>query len=956
MANPMYRALDWAMVRTPLLPARGHQELDAEDPVVRQALAVGAGDLVPALEKSSADPKARDKVAAKLARYLIRMSTRSTPYGMFAGVGLTGWGDRTDLALTDERPRTRTRPDMGWLLELVAEQEARPEVRQSLRWWANPTAIVHADRVFLAERASPGESAKLAPVTLRATGAVKKALAAARTPIPYGDLVDELVASTGAPTDKVEWLLTTLWEQSVLITDLRPGPTCVEPTQHVADRLDLDTGTALRDLLAELHKWDELSAEEAAAAYPKLLAAARSLHEGTSKSPLQTDMASPFGEGTLNRSVAADAAKAAELLLRMSPAPLGPRTMHEFRERFVYRYGTDRDVPLLELIHPEIGIGLPKSPGQRPPNERRDNLLRKLAVEAIRNRRMIVELDDTMIATLETWDPANAPDSVDVTVFVVAESTAAIDRGDFQVVVGPNVGAQAAGRTLGRFTDLLGEPAREALLAVDEAERRPDVCRAEVTYLPLRDRLINVTIRPQLRERELPVNVVPGTAHVPLDELVVGVRKDRIVLWWPARDVEVVPSTWHMLNTANGNGLVRFLEELARSGTAQMSSFDWGPATQFPFLPRVQCGRIVLAPASWRLSSVDELADWDLPRHVYLAQGDNRLLIDLHDPEQVKQLSGKQIVLEEALPALEHAWLDGPTGGHLAEIVVPLVLARPERPTLERKRHSVSDADRMRMPGDDWFFLKLYHLPSYEDDLLAWPLRELRDRLGGLADNWFFMRYVDPDPHLRIRWHGDPDRLLGELAPEVMRWAAGLVRDGYCHRFMIDTYEREVERYGGVTQMPLAEGVFGADSDAVVDLLHLVKTDQLTMDRSLLAANTVDDLLSCLGFEPGDRAELYRTGTVDRNATGKAYRELKGDLITALTDPTWLDPRAVEILARRRARIAALGGEFDLKLARSYVHMHCNRLLACGHPPEQNVLGLLARTRETLAHIKKAKP
>ena len=54
------------------------------------------------------------------------MSTRPTPYGMFAAVGLAEPGAATDLTDRRARARTRTRPDMAWLLGFVAALEERP--------------------------------------------------------------------------------------------------------------------------------------------------------------------------------------------------------------------------------------------------------------------------------------------------------------------------------------------------------------------------------------------------------------------------------------------------------------------------------------------------------------------------------------------------------------------------------------------------------------------------------------------------------------------------------------------------------------------------------------------------------------------------------------------------------------------------------------------------------------
>ena len=64
----------------------------------------------------------------------------------------------------------------------------------------------------------------------------------------------------------------------------------------------------------------------------------------------------------------------------------------------------------------------------------------------------------------------SAPVSLDIAVFVLAGSAAAIDAGDFELLIGPNLGAQEAGRNLGRFADLLGAAGSAALAAVAAAD------------------------------------------------------------------------------------------------------------------------------------------------------------------------------------------------------------------------------------------------------------------------------------------------------------------------------------------------------------------------------------------------------------------------------------------------------------------------------------------------------
>ena len=972
----MFRPLDWVMVRTPLLPVEAFldpptaiapgTELPA-DPRIQRALAVGAGDLFRALDKPPTTEKARRRMHGSLQRYLIRMSTRPTPYGTFAGVAVAHWSATTDLSMTTGPARIRTRPDMGWLIELVAELEQRPEVRAGLRWYINPAASLHADRLFLTERAvltDPAEASR--GVNLRATPVVRAALEAARKPVPYDELLGVLAAG-GAPRDKVAGLLQQLWEQTVLLTDLRPPVTIADPARYVADRLSPipaahAEAAALTELLDDIADWDRLDVDHAAAEYPKLVAKANGLRDTATQ--FQTDMAIPV-EGGISREVATQSARLAELLLRLSPYA-GASSLDGYRQVFEERYGRDREVPLLELLDPELGIGFPQRPERREPSDQqklRDQKLVDLAISAIKDGRSVVELDDATLDALTLGVPRSV-DSLDLSVFVLAGSAADVDAGDFKLVVGPNLGGGAAGRVLGRFADLVGaEPLRAAAEA--EAEVNPAVLRAEVSYLARQVRAANVTIRPLVREREIALTTTPGRHQLPPGEVVVGVRDGRFVIRWVGDGREVLPCAGHMLNTTGAPEIVRFLEQVYYDGRLGNVGFDWGSAAGFEFLPRMQRGRLVLSPAMWRLEPVD-LAEfqawrerWQVPRYVYLAEKDNRLLLDLDNPAHVDQLRDQvrdRAVLHEALPAPGDAWVSGPEGSYLSELVVPLVLAEPAPPPARRSTVRRTDSTRrLRPPGSDWLFAKLHHVPAYEDDLIASAIRDFgaQAMADGTADSWFFLRFVDPDPQLRVRWHGDPEVLTEKLAPRLLSWGKGLVDAGYCKSFGLDTYDQEVERYGGPAGIELAEQLFHADSELVADLLHLRRG----LDMSLLGVYTVDTLLAVLGFDAAERERLCRLGVQDRKATAEEFRKQQKALRDVLGDKSWLPEQARSTVAVWSDRIVGIARELATaelstsveELAQSYVHMHCNRLLGCGHPPEQRVRGLLVRTREGLA-------
>jgi lantibiotic biosynthesis protein len=1033
-AGPLYRPMGHLVVRAPLLPVDACRALARPGPAlprwegsgaVRDALAVASPSLLAALDRTRPGDPGRARLEGKLLRYLIRMSTRPTPFGLFAGVGVARWADRTDLALAG-RPRTRTRLDMEWLLRLALRLEADPQVRRHLCLFANTAAFERAGRIQLSEQAPTGSGAGAGTVSVRATGAVRHTLAAARRPIPYADLAASLLAAVpGATPERVDKLIAQLCAATLLLSDLRPPMTSSDPSAWVAGRLSAaasraegrtrgrdgdavrvrDQADQLAALAAEAAALDRSRAGEVA---PGLAGLAGRMEGGGARSLVQVDARLDLRGAGLHPAVGLAAAEAAELLLRMTPLPDGPPHLATYRRAFLGRYGPDRLVPLLELLDPRFGLGPlgPATGAARPAAAgSRSQLLLDLACRALRDRQPVLELDEELAGRLTTFvpGPETAPGTLELYVGVAAASAAAIDRGDFTVVVGHGAGVSPAGRNLGRFADLLTPADRLAVAATGRAAHpaRPGVVVAELAYLPRRLRQANVAVRPAQHDVELTVGTSPGVPQertIPLDELAVGVRDGRLRVWWPAGGAEVEVAAGHMLNPAEAPAVCRFLAEAGRDGRAQLGGFSWGPAAGFPFLPRVQSGRVVLRPASWRLDPAVLAAPtsaglrrwrdhWEVPRQVQLGSGDRRLLLDLDDPSQAGQVRdelgrGRPVVLHEAVPGPDDAWLAGPGGRYLTELVVPLVLAAPGPPpgaadgqVARAPSAPVARDGRLRPPGSEWLYLKLYGSREDEDELLAGPVRELAEAAvhDGLASGWFFLRYGDPDPHLRLRFRGEPGRLLGGLLPRLCEWAGGLVAGGACDRFAVDTYEREVERYGGPEGVAAAEELFAADSRCVAGLLGCLRGG-LGLDRVGLAVVTTDDLLDTLGLDPHRRLGWYGRRVADRRPSGPDHRRRKAALRPLLADPRQLAsvPGGGEVLghlAERRSALAPvarrlgepapahqLGGRALEDLAASFVHLHCNRLLGPDPVSERLVLGLLLRARESLERAPLPRP
>jgi thiopeptide-type bacteriocin biosynthesis protein len=190
-----------------------------------------------------------------------------------------------------------------------------------------------------------------------------------------------------------------------------------------------------------------------------------------------------------------------------------------------------------------------------------------------------------------------------------------------------------------------------------------------------------------------------------------------------------------------------------------------------------------------------------------------------------------------------------------------------------------------------------------------------------------------------------------------------LLRDRTIWRLQIDTYEREIERYGGAEGMLLAERLFFVDSEAVLEIIELLSGDDGARARSRLALVGIDRLFDefCLAL-PEKRAIVARLRDAMARDLGAdkslrisladKFRAERRELERLLegSAESEAERAGLEILARRSQRIApiaadlralaAAGGVTDElpALISSFAHMFINRLMRSQHQRQEYVL------------------
>lgn len=159
--------------------------------------------------------------------------------------------------------------------------------------------------------------------------------------------------------------------------------------------------------------------------------------------------------------------------------------------------------------------------------------------------------------------------------------------------------------------------------------------------------------------------------------------------------------------------------------------------------------------------------------------------------------------------------------------------------------------------GDEWSYFKIYTGYKTADLILTEAVKPLLETLfyDKIIDKWFFIRYSDPDFHLRLRFKLYDTSLLGELVLRINRAIKPYIENRLVAKFQTDTYARELERYGENT-IEYAETIFYYDSNMTIHFLDMIEGDEGERIRWLFAIKAVDELLNDFKYSENQKLEL----------------------------------------------------------------------------------------------------
>ena len=841
-----------------------------------------------------------------------------------------------------------------------------------------------------------------------ATAPVRRVIELCKSGQTFSNLISSLVKEFKVTEQKAEKLCHELCDLTILISELQHPITLENPTAYIQSILQASSSKKelaqkLLTVLNSVQSWDA-DGIRTLDSYEKMVQEICAIFTSQSKDVVQVDTAIDLEGRQISHLVAQQMSRAAEILLRVSQKE-AVDFLRDYRKTFAYRYPTGREVPLLELLNPILGLGSPYvTTAKHSTSHSRDRFLLNLAARALRDRTSSVELTDIDLEKLgPPLQTEDCPASLDIFALISAESRADIDSGNFKLLVGPRIGVIGAGRSFGRFSYLLGTPAIKMLSEIADLDQRAanDGICADINYRPNSPRSANVAMTPMIHSYSISAGCTKpdNSTEIPLSEIIIGMENDRFYAKWDRTGERIYTRPNHLLTQRDSPDPVRFLVDVSQEKTQySLSTFDWGTAEDLPFLPRLSVGNIVLRSAQWRLNSLiqpetlklDDDAfsarigewqvEWNVPNLVHLSTGgDNLLYLNLACKEDIvmlhkmlKKENATSQIISEYIPC--EKWHSTKSGHYVTELVASFARTdlqssrKQSSSNKPNKTEPVPVAEFLRPPGSEWLYVKLTSAPATQEEIIgeaALLAQKLMD-VGCITD-WFFVRYADPINHLRIRFRVKTEQFYLSALPQVIAWVSEVLARGLCSTTSIETYDREIERYGGIRAMSIAEQIFGIDSTSVVRLLEICKQNEL--NKELVAVASVNALLSGLGLSQTDSLELLkaRMSPGDKRSVSATYRQQRKLLqaLLSLEVPGNTSYSAVlDCLQTMRGGLFKCGQELqgllrngELKrpianIISSLIHMHCNRFLDIDPNAERRVRALLASVLETSVKLK----
>ncbi|MGH1518889.1 lantibiotic dehydratase family protein [Chryseobacterium sp. JK1] len=700
MSKFPYKILNQYVLRTPSKPINMITDLLKEksisdeslkilskDALFKEALFLASpllhGMLVSWLE-GTLNKEKEEKFKRSLLKYISRMSSRCTPFGLFAGYSLGQLCEKNEVEISKEDQYQRyTRLDMQYLLSLSQSISYDKKMRNHLTYHWNTSIYKAGEQYRYVEYTYPGGLRRVHHIeAVEITPHLEYLFNTIPQDSTIQNIADALIQYDPEITTKeAKNFIHELIDNQLLISNISGSSIGSDYFSSINKTFSTIKNNPyshiFNDITRDIAQLDGSIPNDTGFYY--------TIHDKVNqlgvqsdlKFLFQTDLSVTTKSNTLDKKIIKDLQEGLTILNKISSAT--EKNNNSLLDKFIIKFKKryeDREIPLSIAMDNEIGIGYASNhniiPGNHflekihipfPQKKKEEikwdaisNLFQNKIMEAYRNHSKVICLTSMDIPNSNNDLWSDFADTFSLMVEI-------IHTDNQQKILFHGFSGASGANLLGRFcsSDLLLKEHTETIVDIEKEINQNSII-AEISHIP-EARIGNVISRPSFTEYEIPYlsrSEKSENFQINTRDLMISIRNNKVVLRSKKLNKYIIPR----LNTAhnfssNSLPVYHFLCDLQNQGNKYGLGLHLGQMEKkYKYIPRIEYKNLILKSAVWNFNILDlpalsqkKLSDkellemiksskkeWHLPQYILLTEHDNDLLINLENINSIRMM------------------------------------------------------------------------------------------------------------------------------------------------------------------------------------------------------------------------------------------------------------------------------------------------------------------------------
>lgn len=929
------------------------------------------------------------KVKNNLNRYILRSSTRTTPFGLFAGVGngLFSIDDRIQDRIYSKQYYRKTRVSHDWLVGVISQAEnnigAELFVKTSSTLIYGPEFVTNMWSSNFQQTSSNGLRC-----VIKNNSIVTAILKYAPEYVRIKDIVNTL-SKEFESTELIRRSIYVLLDKGFLLSDLRIPMNEHEQLKVVIERMEgeypdqSDIINKCKKVQDGIKDIDESALGTTEKKYLKLLDLMKEVYD--SSDYLCCDL---FQHSllTVPRRVKTDINDLCKFLLRFS-TQYAYSTQYSYIEKLnntLHEYYSDTYVPLTAMWK-EIEAEILKSDAEEASQKDPDMIFLRQILEG--NNISLLDLDGVFID--------EEPSEIEIRPFEIGLNIFRNQDEEFFYSISDMIGYNRWGKCISKYAYEMGYKGDEEYF-VDT-----DYCEVEVSFIPQNHNVANIALADSFSDYVLYYGAEDNNnkTKISIDDIYITGYGDNILFYSKKLNKRLEFVINSNLNEIMLPPLLKFLvnatDHYYTSVFTLLKRLETA-SQQVTTFPRICYKNFILRARCWNLrfeiSSTCSMKEfirefgkfrdkYFIPDKVFVKdiEKEQHIRIDLTNTDQLQDLfkqfhNNEYIQLQEDVATIYTPYVRDENDEYYYSDFIFYV--KTNKKVINQSKCYKERFMDMRdyrsfniIPFEEnWITIKLYIETSLHEYMLTryiGPFLNLLQR-EILLDRFFYIRYTDPRPHIRLRLKAVEDR-LSELIKKVKAFQKKLYDKEIVDKCCIDQYYREMIRFGGSKVYPYCENMFYSESKAVLEIL----TDSeiyAKFNQMEVAIVYLSRLLYDMQYSIKEILVILKDFLDDMSYTPE-YRKIQRQLVLLINpDNDWnglqsskegsrlysiLDIRkAAALIYRKKLDECSVNPEYKWEVIRSVIHISLNRLVGYNRRKERDICLFSYLTMKSLEAIK----